>query len=69
MIVDINIIYRLILIKKIKLSDEFIDNRATVKIGLIDSVITSYKEQGGYYFNQDGNLLNRVIKFLADYYE
>lgn len=67
MIIDINLIYRIVLNKKVKLSDEFVENRARVKVGLIDDIITTYKEHGGYYSERDGKLIDRLVMFLAEY--
>jgi hypothetical protein len=67
---DISIIYRIILIDKIKLYKEFTNNKTMMGVGLADKIITAYKNQGDYYTSKkDPEFLGIMIKFLAEHYD
>jgi len=69
MTLDINVIYKIILVDKVRLYKEFTDNKTMIGVGLVDRIITAYKYNNKYYDGQDKEVLGRLMKFLSEYHD
>lgn len=66
---DVNVIYVIMLIDKVKLYKEFTNNKTMVGVGLIDKILTAYKKHNNYYTGGSGDFIGRITKFLAEYHD